>query len=320
MKTAVTCLCAVSALAASLTGAAAQDYPTRAIRMVVPYAAGGPTDLAARKVAELLAPRLGQSVVIENQGGGGGIPGTAAVAAATPDGHTLLVGATGPLVVSPSIKKLPYDVDKDLKPVAEIWRSSQLLAVNPKLGVKSVADFLAYARKNAGKVTVGTAGNGTLPHLLMVLINRETKIELVHVPYRGTAAVLPNVLGGQIDAIIGDVAVIAPSIKSGALVALAVTAPERASLLPNVPTMAESDQPNLVAESWYGLMAPAAVPDTAMKKLVPAVQASLNDASFQAALRQQGARVVATSPEKFRAHIQDETRKWGPVARAAGLK
>jgi tripartite-type tricarboxylate transporter receptor subunit TctC len=305
MKTAVTCLCALWALAAGPTGAAAQDYPTRTIRMVVPYAAGGPTDLAARKVAELLAPRLGQSVVIENQGGGGGIPGTAAVAAATPDGHTLLVGATGPLVVSPSIKKLPYDVDKDLKPVAEIWRSSQLLAVNPKLGVKSVADFLAYARKNAGKVTVGTAGNGTLPHLLMVLINRETKIELVHVPYRGTAAVLPNVLGGQIDAIIGDVAVIAPSVKSGALVALAVTAPERASLLPNVPTMAESGQPNLVAESWYGLMAPAAVPDTAMKKLVPAVQASLNDASFQAALRQQGARVVATSPEKFRAHIQD---------------
>lgn len=320
MKTAVTCLCALGAFAAGLTGAAAQDYPTRTIRMVVPYAAGGPTDLAARKVAELLAPRLGQSVVVENQGGGGGIPGTAAVAAATPDGHTLLVGATGPLVVSPSIKKLPYDVEKSLKPVAEIWRSSQLLAVNPKLGVKSVADFLAYARKNAGKVTVGTAGNGTLPHLLMVLVNRETKIELVHVPYRGTAAVLPNVLGGQIDAIIGDVAVIAPSVKSGALVALAVTAPERSSLLPKVPTMAESGQPNLVAESWYGLMAPAAVPEAAMKKLVPAVQASLKDPSFQAALRQQGARVVATSPEKFRAHIQDETRKWGPVARAAGLK
>lgn len=320
MKTAATCLCAMSALAAGLTLATAQDYPTRTIRMVVPYAAGGPTDLAARKVAELLAPRLGQSVVVENQGGAGGIPGTAAVAAATPDGHTLLVGATGPLVVSPSIRKLPYNVDKDLKPVAEIWRSSQLLAVNPKLGVKSVADFLAYARKNAGKVTVGTAGNGTLPHLLMVLMNRETKIELVHVPYRGTAAVLPNVLGGQIDAIIGDVAVIAPNIKSGALVALAVTAPERASLLPSVPTMAESGQPSLVAESWYGLMAPAAVPETVMKKLVPAVQASLKDPTFQAALKKQGARVVATSPEKFRAHIKDETRRWGPVARAAGLK
>jgi tripartite-type tricarboxylate transporter receptor subunit TctC len=320
MKTAATCLCAALALAASLTSPAAEDYPTRTVRMVVPYAAGGPTDLAARKVAELLAPRLGQPVVVENRGGAGGIVGTEAVATATPDGHTLVVGATGPLVVSPSIKKLSYNVDKDFKPIAEIWRSSQLLAVNPKLGVKSFADFLAYAKKNPGKMTVGTAGNGTLPHLLMVLMDRETGTKLVHVPYRGTAAVLPNVVGGQIDAIIGDVAVIAPNVRSGALVALAVSAPERSSLLPNVPTMAESGYPSLAAESWYGLMAPAAVPETVMKKLVPAVQASLKDPSFQAALQQQGARVVATSPETFGAHIMDETKKWGPVARAAGLK
>lgn len=320
MKTAIACLCAAWSITTGLTGAAAQDYPTRAIQMVVPYAAGGPTDLAARKVAELLAPRLGQPVVIENRGGGGGIPGTEAVAGAKPDGHTLLVGATGPLVVSPSVRKLSYQVDKDLKPIAEIWRSSQLLAVNPKLGVKSVADFLAYAKKNPAKVTIGTAGIGTLPHLLMVLINQETGVELVHVPYRGTAAALPNVLGGQIDAIIGDVSVIAPNVKSGALVALAVTAPERSPLLPDVPTMAQSGHPSLVAESWYGLMAPAAIPATVMKKLVPAVQASLKDPSFQAALQQQGARVVAITPDTFGAHLRDEMKKWGPVARAAGLK
>jgi tripartite-type tricarboxylate transporter receptor subunit TctC len=320
MKKAIACLCAAWSITTGSSGAAAQDYPTRAIQMVVPYAAGGPTDLAARKVAELLAPRLGQPVVIENRGGGGGIPGTEAVAGAKPDGHTLLVGATGPLVVSPSVRKLNYQVDKDLKPIAEIWRSSQLLAVNPKLGVKSVADFVAYAKKNPAKVTIGTAGIGTLPHLLMVLINQETGIELVHVPYRGTAAVLPNVLGGQIDAIIGDVSVIAPNVKSGALVALAVTAPERSTLLPDVPTMAQSGYPSLVAESWYGLMAPAAVPEAVMKKLVPAVQASLKDPSFQAALQQQGARVVAITPDAFGAHIRDETKKWGPVARAAGLK
>jgi tripartite-type tricarboxylate transporter receptor subunit TctC len=320
MKKAIACLCAAWSITTVSNGAAAQNYPTRAIQMVVPYAAGGPTDLAARKVAELLSPRLGQPVVIENRGGGGGIPGTEAVANAKPDGHTLLVGATGPLVVSPSVRKLNYQVDKDLKPIAEIWRSSQLLAVNPKIGVKSVADFLAYAKKSPAKVTIGTAGNGTLPHLLMVLINQETGIELVHVPYRGTAAVLPNVLGGQIDAIIGDVSVIAPSVKSGALVALAVTAPERSPLLPDVPTMAESGYPSLVAESWYGLMAPAAIPDSVMKKLVPAVQASLKDPAFQAALKQQGARVVAITPDTFGAHLRDETKKWGPIARAAGLK
>ncbi len=320
MKITTAWICAAASLAVLHGTAFADDYPSRTIKMVVPYSAGGPTDLAARKVAELLGPKLGQSVVVENRGGAGGLPGTEAVANAKPDGYTLLVGATGPLVVSPSIKKLRYDVNKDLQPVAEIWRSSQLLAVHPKLGVKTLAQFVDYAKKNPGKVTIGTAGNGTLPHLLLVLMNGEAGIKLVHVPYRGTAAVLPNVLGGQIDAIIGDAAVIAPNIKSGALVPIAVTAPERSTLLPNVPTMAESGYPKLVAESWYGLMAPAGVPADAMKKLVPAVQAALADPAFQAALKKQGATVVATSPEKFGAHIKGETEKWGPVARAAGLK
>jgi len=320
MKIITAWICAAASLAVLHGTAFADDYPSRTIKMVVPYSAGGPTDLAARKVAELLGPKLGQSVVVENRGGAGGLPGTEAVANAKPDGYTLLVGATGPLVVSPSIKKLRYDVNKDLQPVAEIWRSSQLLAVHPKLGVKTLAQFVDYAKKNPGKVTIGTAGNGTLPHLLLVLMNGEAGIKLVHVPYRGTAAVLPNVLGGQIDAIIGDAAVIAPNIKSGALVPIAVTAPERSTLLPNVPTMAESGYPKLVAESWYGLMAPAGVPADAMKKLVPAVQAALADPAFQAALKKQGATVVATSPEKFGAHIKGETEKWGPVARAAGLK
>jgi tripartite-type tricarboxylate transporter receptor subunit TctC len=320
MKKLAVWTCAAAALAVTAGAALADTYPSRTVRMVVPYAAGGPTDLAARKLADLLSPRLGQPVVIENRGGGGGIPGTEAVATATPDGYTLLVGATGPLVVSPSVKKLRYDVDKDLQPVAEIWRSSQLLAVHPKVGIKTFAEFVDYARKNPGKVTIGTAGIGTLPHLLLELMNMEANVRLVHVPYRGTAAVLPNVIGGQIDAIIGDVAVIASNVRSGALVPIAVTAPERSTLLPNVPTVAESGYPRLVAESWYGLMAPAGVPQDAMKKLVPAVQAALADPSFQEALRSQGAKVVATSPEKFGAHLKSEIEKWGPVARAAGLK
>lgn len=320
MKTFAAWACAAAALATANSAASADTYPSRVVRMVVPYAAGGPTDLAARKLADLLGPRLGQPVVVENRGGGGGIPGTEAVATAPPDGYMLLVGATGPLVVSPSVKKLRYDVNKDLQPVAEIWRSSQLLAVHPKVGVKTLADLVDHARKNPGKFTIGTAGIGTLPHLLLELMNIEARIGFVHVPYRGTAAVLPNVIGGQIDAIIGDVAVIAPNVRSGALVPIAVTAPERSTLLPNVPTVAESGYPKLVAESWYGLMAPVGVPRDAMKKLVPAVQAALADPAFQEALRSQGATVVATSPEKFGAHIKNETEKWGPVARAAGLK
>ena len=164
----------------------------------MPYSAGGPTDLAARKVAELLGPKIGELVVVENRGGAGGIAGTEAVANAKADGYTLLVGATGPLVVSPSIKKLRYDVNKDLQPVAEIWRSSQLLAVHPKMGVKTLAEFIAYAKKNPGKVTIGTAGNGTLPHLLLEYMNGHAGIKLVHVPYRGTAAVLPTCSAGRL--------------------------------------------------------------------------------------------------------------------------
>ena len=288
--------------------------------MMVPYAAGGPTDLAARKLADLLGARLGQPVVVENRGGGGGVSGTEAVATATPDGYTLLVGATGPLVVSPSVRKLRYDVNKDLQPIAEIWRSSQLLASNPKAGLKTFAEFIDHAKKNPGKLTVGTAGIGTLPHLLLEYVNMEAGVKLVHVPYRGTAAALPDVIGGQIDAIIGDVALIAPNIKSGALVPIAVTAPERSTLLPDVPTVAESRYPKLIAESWYGLMAPAGVPHDVMQKLVPAVQDALADPLFREALKSQGATVVANSPEKFGTHIKSETEKWGPVARAAGLK
>jgi tripartite-type tricarboxylate transporter receptor subunit TctC len=320
MKRTAAWICAAVALVAANATASADSYPSRVVRMIVPYAAGGPTDLAARKLADLLSPRLGQPVVVENRGGGGGIPGTEAVANATPDGYTLLVGATGPLVVSPSVRTLRYDVNKDLQPIAEIWRSSQLLAVNPKVGVKTFAEFIDHARKNPGKVTIGTAGIGTLPHLLLEFVNLEAGVKLVHVPYRGTAAVLPNAIGGQIDAVIGDVAVIAANIRSGALVPIAVTAPERSTLLPDVPTVAESRYPKLVAESWYGLLAPAGVPQDVMKKLVPAVQEALADPSFQEALKSQGATVVANSPEKFSAHLKSETDKWGPVARAAGLK
>ena len=271
MKTAIACLCAAWSITTGLTEAAAQDYPTRAIQMVVPYAAGGPPTWPRAKLLELLSPATRPAGCDRDRGGGGGIPGTEAVAGAKPDGHTLLVGATGPLVVSPAVRKLNYQVDKDLKPIAEIWRSSQLLAVNPKLGVKSAAKLRlcqeepgqGHHRDRRHRHAAASPHGADQPR---------TGVELVHVPYRGTAAALPNVLGGQIDAIIGDVSVIAPNVKSGALVALAVTAPERSPLLPNVPTMAQSGYPSLVAESWYGLMAPAAVPDAVMKKLVSAVQ------------------------------------------------
>ena len=298
--------------------ASAETYPSRPIRLVVPYAAGGPTDLAARQIAESLRPHLRQPVIIENRGGAGGIPGTEAVAQAARDGYTLLVGAAGPLVVSPSVKRLRYDVEKDLAPVAEIWRSSQVLAVNRQAGVKSILEFVAHAKKN--KLNGGSAGNGTLPHLSLVLMNEVAGTSIAHVPYRGTGAAIQDLIGGQIDVIFGDTAVLAPSIASGALVALAVTSPRRSALLPDTPTMAEAGYPQIVAESWYGLLAPAGLDQGVLQRIVTATQAALKEPAFVAALKQQGATVEYATPEAFRALIREEAMRWGPIARLAGLQ
>ena len=314
-------MCSMLALVAWNAAASAEaTYPSRPVRLVVPYAAGGPTDLAARQIAESLRVHLGRSVIVENRGGAGGIPGTEAVAQASPDGYTLLVGAAGPLVVSPSVRKLRYDVDKNLVPIAEIWRSSQVFAVSPKIGVKSVKDFVAYAKKNPGKVSAGSAGNGTLPHLSIVLMNQVAGIEMVHVPYRGTGAALPDLIGGQIEAIFGDTAVLAPSIQSGNIVALAVTSRQRSALLPDTPTMAEAGFAQVVAESWYGLLAPAGVDPKILQRIVTATQAALKEPAYVAALKQQGATVESVTPEAFRALIKEEAQRWGPVAKSAGLQ
>ena len=313
--------CSMFLLVAWTVSASAEaSYPSRPVRLVVPYAAGGPTDLAARQLAEALRVHLGGAVVVENRGGAGGIPGTEAVAQASADGYTLLVGAAGPLVVSPSVRKLRYDVDKNLVPIAEIWRSSQVFAVSPKVGVKSVKGFVEYAQKNSGKVSAGSAGNGTLPHLSIVLMNQVAGIEMVHVPYRGTGAALPDLIGGQIEVVFGDTAVLEPSVQSGNIIALAVTSRQRSALLPDVPTMAEAGFAQIVAESWYGLLAPAGVDPKILQRIVTATQAALKEPSYVAALKQQGATVESVTPEAFRALIKEEAQRWAPVAKSAGLQ
>jgi tripartite-type tricarboxylate transporter receptor subunit TctC len=317
---AMSLVCGGLALLSWIAAASAQSYPSRPIRLIVPYAAGGPTDLAARQIAESVRPHLGQAVVIENRGGAGGIPGTEAVAHAAPDGYTLLVGAAGPLVVSPSVKKLRYDVEKDFAPIAEIWRSAQVLAVNRQIGVKSVRELVAHAKSNPGKVNAGSAGNGTLPHLSIVLTNETAGIDIAHVPYRGTSAAVQDLIGGQIQVLFGDAAVLAPNIESGTLVALAVTSPRRSTLLPDTPTMAEAGYPQLVAESWYGLLAPAGLPPAVFQRITTATQAALKEPAFVAALKQQGATAESTTPEAFRALIREEAKRWGPVAQLAGLQ
>ena len=298
--------------------AQADNYPSRPIRFVVPFAAGGPTDAAARLFAEPLRKQLGQSVVIENRPGGGGTAGTEGVLNGPRDGYTLLLGAPGPLFVTPSVRAVRYDVQKDLAALAEIWRSPQVLIVNPKLKVKTLGELIALAKSR--DLNAGSAGVGTLPHLSIELLKREAGLKIVHVPYRGTGAAVPDLLGGSIDMLFADVAVLAPLVAGGKVTALAVTAAQRSPLLPDVPTTAESGVPALSAENWYAMMVPADLPAPVMSKLRDAARGAVADADFRASLAKQGAGSGDATPERLAQWLATETAKWAPIARAAGIK
>ena len=221
--------CCCSPLLAVASSAAAQDYPTRSVTILVPFTAGGPNDLAARVYADGLRRHFGPSAtfVIENRPGGAGIPGTEAAMLAEPDGYTLLMGGIAPLVLIPPIQKVRYDTAQDFAPLGLMWRSPQTFAVHPKLGVKTVAEFVAKAKANPGKLTIGSAGLGTVTHLANELLRREAGIDFTHVPYKSTANSLNDLLGGHIDAIFGDIALVKPQADAGKLVALAVTGAAR---------------------------------------------------------------------------------------------
>ncbi len=304
----------------AICGAHAQTFPDRPLRIIVPFAAGGPNDVAARLVAEALRPHLGQSVVVENRGGAGGLIGTEAVAGAAPDGYTLLFGTIGPLVLSPSANASRYDPAKDFTPIGQVYRSAQVFSANPALGKKTVPEFLSYARDNPGKATIGTAGIGTLPHLTTELLKRDAAVNVTHVPYRGTNAALADLIGGQIDAIFGEVSVMAPNVQSGKAVALAITSPERSRLLPSVPTMSEVGIPALTIESWGGLLAPARVPADVLIHLEQALQKALREPSFRNAAEKQGWGQVTGSRKEFAELLASETTKWSPIVRSPGFQ
>lgn len=311
---------AVLALAVAPTPASATDYPTRPVRILVPYAAGGPSDVGARLIAQPLGRHLSQSVYVENRGGAGGLTGTDAVANGEHDGYTILLGAVGPLVFMPAAKATRYDVAKDFAPLGLIWRSPQVLVVTPKLGVATIAEFVAYAKKNPGKVTIASAGVGTVTHMAGELLKREAGIDLNHIPYRSSGAALPDLLSGQVDAICSDVTLMRPHIEAGKLRPLAVTAPERSPVLPNVPTTAEAGLPKVQTDLWYGLLAPARTPAAILDKLKTAVANAMNDPGFRQGLAKQNATSGEPGPETLARLIEAESRKWTPIVLATGLK
>jgi tripartite-type tricarboxylate transporter receptor subunit TctC len=318
--TVVACALASLCLVAWSSAFAAATYPERPVRIVVPFAPGGGTDVVARTLAQEMAKDLGASVFIENRPGAGTIIGTQAVAASRPDGYTLLMGTFSHAVNATLNAKLPYDPHKDFAPVALIARSFNLVVVNPKSPFRSIADLVAAAKASSGKMTFGTYGVGTSAHLAGELFNDLTKVNLTAVPYKGAAPAITDLIGGQIDVMFTTVASAASLVESGQLRAIAVTSAERSPAFPQLPTVAEAGVPGYAAESWYGLFAPSGTPKDVIERLNKSAASAVHAEAFRKLGVNEGLVTVALPPEALDRYVQAEEERWRRVISEAGIK
>jgi tripartite-type tricarboxylate transporter receptor subunit TctC len=313
--------CALGAGLIASAPAMADAYPSKPVRILVPFAAGGAIDVIVRAISPQLGKELGQSVVVENRPGAGGNIGSEAVAKSAPDGYTLLAGTSATHGANPGLfAKLPYDPRKDFVAIAHISGVPNVLVVTPGSGIKSVDDLVKRARANPGKLTFGSAGNGTSLHLAGELFAAEAKVDLVHVPYKGGAPATTDLLGGQITMMFNTVPVALPQIRGGKLVPLAVTAGKRHFALPDVPTFAEIGFKSVTSATWTGLFAPAGTPKEIVDKVARAVERSLQDKAVAEALRSQGAEPEYMAPDAFARYVDSEITRWTTVIRALNIK
>lgn len=314
---------ALAFAACALVGAAtvhASTYPSKPIKLIIPYAVGGSTDQTGRLMAKSLSERLGQAVVVENRAGAGGTLGQDFVAKASADGYTLLFSAAGPLTVTPhTYAKLSYDPVKSFEPIALVATQPLLLAVKPGLKADSVAELIAQAKANPGKLSYGSFGNGSAAHLAGEYFKTLSDVDMVHVPYKGSGPALVDLVAGQIDLMFDVFSTSAPLVKAGKLRALAITSTERSPQFPQVPTMQQAGVAGLEAGTWFGLLAPAGTPRPVIDKLSAAVNAALGEKELQETLASQGASVRGGTPEQFRSYFLAEYDKWGRIVKSAGV-
>jgi len=312
---------ATMALLSIATAAQAQTWPAAPIRLVVPFAPGGAADAMARILAEPLSKRLGQPVVIENKPGAGATLGADFVAKSAPDGYTLLWTTPGPQITNPFLMpKLPYDPFRDFTPVATVVTAVNVLVVTPSLPVKSVAELIAYAKANPGKVNFGSAGAGTASHITGEYFARAAGITLVHIPYKGTGPALTDLLGGHIPMAFAPIPASHSNVAAGKLRALAVTSTTRSSLLPEVPTIAESSLPGFDASLYYGLAAPAGTPRPVIDKLNKALRDALASDEVRKQLALDGTEITPGTPEDYAAFIDRDEKKWAGLVKASGVE
>ena len=310
---------AIALLISLAIPAIAQDYPTRPIRLVAPFAPGGGTDISARILAEGLSPVLGQTVVVDNRPGAGSILGTDIVAKSTPDGYTLLLGNISMAFNAALYKKLPFDAQRDFIPVSLVTDQPNILVANPALPARSFKEFIALARSQPGKFTFGSAGIGSGTHLAMEMLLMSQSMNLVHVPYKGTGPALTALLGNQITVFFSTFASALPHVKSDRLRAFAVTSVKRTRALPEVPTVAESGVPGYEYSTWYGLLAPAGTPRARIDQLNKATVAVLNTPETRRKYESQGVDAIPSTPARYAAYLKSETEKWTKVVRAAKI-
>ena len=314
--------CATLALAAlAFSTAWAQGaYPSRTVTFVVPAAAGGTTDISGRMAAQALAPVLGQSVVVDNKGGGNGAIAANIVKRAEPDGYTLFMQYSGFHVISPHLAKAPQWEQKDFQPIANIISAPQIIVVRESLPVKTLAELIAYAKANPGKLNYASSGNGSLQHVTGAMLEQQGGIKMVHVPYKGTGPALQDLLGGQVDLTFGTAPPFMPHIASGKLRVLAVTGKERLPSLPDAPTTAEAGYPGVNATSWFALFAPAAVPRPVIDRLAADLKKVVEDPAFRKKAEEQGAAADYLGPQQLSERARADFANWAGVIKSSKIE
>jgi tripartite-type tricarboxylate transporter receptor subunit TctC len=302
-------------------GAQAQQWPSKPVKLVVPFTAGGSTDTVARIISEKLTPRIGQPVLVENKAGAGGAIGSDFVAKSAPDGYTYLVGTSSTMAIAPWVyTKLPYNPTRDFAPVTLLGIADIIVVVNASVPIRTTKQLLDYARANPGKLTFASGGNGSISHLLGEYFKSMAKVDMLHVPYKGDAQMVIDLLGGQVHMAFGTAVAFLPHIKSGKVAAVAVTNPKRSTTLTDLPTLSESGVPGYEAVQWFGIAAPTGTPQEVVNRMHAEIKAILEMPDVRKRFTDLGFDVVGSTPAEFTQFLRDENAKWKKVAEIAGTK
>jgi tripartite-type tricarboxylate transporter receptor subunit TctC len=320
-RVATVCVSAMALWAFAIESASSAPYPDHPIRIVVPAAAGSVPDVFVRRLSEHMSRTLEQPIIVDNRAGANGFIGAEAVARAKPDGYTVIYGAVNVLSINPALySQMPYDPGRDFAPVSLIARGYPILIVNPSLPVKTLSEFIDYARDRPGKLTYGSPGVGSLQHIASELLEQLANVDLIHVPYKNQPQVMTDLIGGQLDAAVEYPSVAVPQIKAGKVRALVIVGPKRKPAIPEVPTAAEVGLPGFQAAGWAGFLVPAGTPREVIDKLNKAIIAALAQPQFLEWIAGNGTEALPSTPEEFASYIKAETAKWSKVVKDAKVK